>query len=175
MRLINLAPVASLAIFAFAALADRPGSAHSTAHSTPAPVKVAPASIGKFSVVRLLDKMAAVEFNGEIEQGDAKDLSRFASKLHREGLSVDVLRLNSPGGNVEGALDLVEVVKRLKLATLVGAGDECASACFFIFLAGDGRWADRQALIGVHAVVNADSGRLDDDAKATSSTSLNSP
>jgi hypothetical protein len=71
--------------------------------------------------------------SGEIQKGDADKLAKvFIQYAGFEGL----LTLDSPGGDVEEALRIASFVKALHLQTRVAGGGTCASACFFIFLAG---------------------------------------
>lgn len=62
--------------------------------------------------------------------------------------------LNSPGGRVFPALNIARAINSAGLNTSVPKGDECDSACSFIFLAGRERIAD--GLLGVHQVSGVD-------------------
>ena len=46
---------------------------------------------------------------------------------------------------------MADWVKSAKISTNVGQGATCASACFFIFAAGETKYASTSARIGVHA------------------------
>lgn len=73
---------------------------------------------------------------GPIELGDD---ARLAEALKRRP-ALRVLRLDSYGGSVKGALELGEAVRRARLTTLVDAArDVCDSACTMIFAAGVAR------------------------------------
>lgn len=73
---------------------------------------------------------------GAIEMGDAHAL---ATRLKADP-GLRVLRLDSYGGSVKGAIELGEIVRRAKLTTLVDASrDVCDSACTMIFAAGVAR------------------------------------
>ena len=63
---------------------------------------------------------------------------------------IDVLILNSPGGSVQAALLVAEEVHDRKLITFVPPSGTCASACAFIFFAGEGRLAAGR--LGVHQI-----------------------
>ncbi|CAN7686865.1 hypothetical protein LJR030_003147 [Rhizobium sp. LjRoot30] len=58
--------------------------------------------------------------------------------------------LNSPGGVVQSALLIAEEVKERRLSTIVPTGSGCASACAFIFLAGESR--EVRGALGVHQI-----------------------
>ena len=73
---------------------------------------------------------------GVIEQGDD---ARLATALKRRP-DLRVLRLDSYGGSVKGAIALGEAVRRAGLTTLVDAArDVCDSACTMVFAAGVAR------------------------------------
>lgn len=76
--------------------------------------------------------------SGEIQKGDAEKLAKILVLSHP---FVTHLYLDSLGGDVEEALRIASLAKALHLTTVVASGGTCASACFFIFLAGDSRTA----------------------------------
>jgi hypothetical protein len=77
-------------------------------------------------------------------------------KLTAAGKHIDVISLNSTGGQLgEGAL-IAEAIKARGLATLVEDGAVCASACFLAFAAGDPQTAHPNAYIGVHKAADND-------------------
>jgi hypothetical protein len=63
---------------------------------------------------------------------------------------VTSLRLNSDGGNLLEAVRVADWVKSAKISTNVGQGATSASACFLIFAAGETKYANISARIGVH-------------------------
>lgn len=70
---------------------------------------------------------------GSIEMSDAASFVAFM-RAHPD---VRVLRLDSLGGSVPGAIDLGKAVRRARLTTMVDASrDICDSACTMIFAAG---------------------------------------
>jgi hypothetical protein len=90
---------------------------------------------------------------GEIDLDDAQKLEKlYASKKSLEGkLGVrSVVRLNSPGGEIEGGMQLGEVIRKLGLATEVPASAGCYSACTFAFLGGVDRQVEGK--FGIHAL-----------------------
>lgn len=61
---------------------------------------------------------------------------------------VRVVSLNSPGGHLEPAMEVAEIIHSLGLATYVDRF--CASACTVVFLAGRERWLAPGARLGFH-------------------------
>lgn len=84
----------------------------------------------------LSTREGVVTLRGSIEPGDDAALKAL---LKREP-GLRVLRLDSYGGSVRGAIALGEAVRRARLTTLVDAArDVCDSACTMIFAAGAAR------------------------------------
>ncbi|MBT9373361.1 hypothetical protein [Rhizobium sp. CSW-27] len=78
--------------------------------------------------------------------------AEFTTLAARPG--VKSVSLNSPGGRVFPALEIARAIKAAGLNTIVPPGDECHSACAFIFLAGSERIA--QGKLGVHQISGVD-------------------
>ena len=101
-------------------------------------------------------RQASVSIDGSTARIDGKITwevaAEFASLAGRPGLKS--IRLNSPGGRVFPALEIARAIKAAGLATIVSPGDECHSACAFIFLAGTERIA--QGNLGVHQISGVD-------------------
>lgn len=90
-----------------------------------------------------------IYFNGPIQQGDAQTLLRLLAGRPR---AISSLHLNSPGGSLQEALQLAKVVEKAGLATRVAQDGICASACFFVWLAGTSRFANsREAMLSPRA------------------------
>lgn len=92
---------------------------------------------------------STVRIDGEITPEVAE---WFETVAIRPGLKS--VSLNSPGGRVFPALEIARAIKAAKLNTVVLVGDECYSACAFIFLAGSERIA--QGNLGVHQISGVD-------------------
>ena len=92
---------------------------------------------------------STARIDGEITPAVAADFAALAGRTGLKSVS-----LNSPGGRVFPALDIARAIKAAGLNTVVPAGDECHSACAFIFLAGHERIA--QGKLGVHQVSGVD-------------------
>jgi hypothetical protein len=88
-----------------------------------------------------------IEISGEIEHGDLQSFAKLA--LEAKGLRNIVL--SSPGGDVIEAIRIGELVRSLRLLTLVDNRGPCSSACFFIWLNGQYRvsW-NNKGKIGIH-------------------------
>ena len=93
----------------------------------------------------------ALHLTGRIDSKDAAAFADAVGKLMAAGKRVDVVSLNSTGGQLgEGAL-IAAAIKAWRLATRVEDGAVCASACFLAFAAGEPRTAHPNAYIGVPA------------------------
>jgi hypothetical protein len=106
----------------------------------------------------LKDGRIVISLSGEIAEGDTDTLKAAIKASNDAGKLVTSVRLNSPGGNLLEGVQLAEVVKFAKMATNVGQGATCASACFLIFAAGETKFANYTAQIGVHGASD-ESGR----------------
>ncbi|MET4207726.1 hypothetical protein [Bradyrhizobium sp. LA2.1] len=113
-------------------------------------------SFGDISTAATLKSIATKEghvlisISGEIVEGDADALKATIKGANDAGKFVSGIRLNSIGGNLLEGVKLSETVKFAKMATNVAQGATCASACFLIFAAGDTKFANYTAQVGVH-------------------------
>lgn len=83
---------------------------------------------------------AGITISGPIQTGDARRLARFILEMpERKDKLLLLLELNSPGGSVEEALKIAQLVDRGLVQTWVPRGAVCASACFIIWAAGQER------------------------------------
>lgn len=98
----------------------------------------------------LKDGRVIIAISGEISPGDSDALKAAIKTANDAGKLATSIRLNSEGGNLLEGVRLAEVVKFAKMATNVGQGATCASACFLIFAAGETKFANYSARIGVH-------------------------
>jgi ATP-dependent protease ClpP protease subunit len=96
--------------------------------------------------------------SGQIFAGDAEKLTRtLLAPLPDKPFLIAEIVLDSEGGDLNEAVRIASLIKGLHLDTRVRGGGRCASACFFLFLAGDKRIAGehvggemRQGRIGLH-------------------------
>lgn len=106
----------------------------------------------------LKDGHIVIAISGDIAEGDTDSFKAAIKAANDAGKLVSSVRLNSSGGNLLEGVQLAEVVKFAKMATNVGQGAMCASACFLIFAAGESKFANYTAQIGVHGASD-ESGR----------------
>jgi hypothetical protein len=79
----------------------------------------------------------------------------------------DVVLLSSPGGNLDQALIMGEIIRARGLATAVGTADSsgriarsfCASACVLVYAGGAPRYGIEGSVLGVHRFTNSLPGR----------------
>jgi hypothetical protein len=96
------------------------------------------------------DGRIVVSISGDITEGDTEAFKAAVKAANDAGKLVTSIRLNSVGGNLLEGVKLSEAVRFAKVATNVGQGATCASACFLIFAAGETKFANYTAQIGVH-------------------------
>jgi hypothetical protein len=85
-----------------------------------------------------------LRLSGEFQDGVSDAL---ASAL-AEHPSIRRLELDSPGGNTDQALSMAALAEKYSLSTFVG--DQCASACTIVFVAGRERLSTAAAKLGFH-------------------------
>jgi hypothetical protein len=79
----------------------------------------------------------------------------------------DLVLLSSPGGNLDQALVMGEIIRSRGLATAVGTADAsgritrsyCASACVLVYAGGTPRYGIEGSVLGVHRFTNSLPGR----------------
>ena len=95
-------------------------------------------------IVRGIRQGSEIEYLGEIVSGSAAELRKVLAQYP----SAKVLHLNSPGGEIEEAHRMLELVRERGLTTTVDK--LCDSACTLVFLAGRQRVIAPGAEIGFH-------------------------
>jgi hypothetical protein len=103
-----------------------------------------------FKSIATKDGNVLISISGEIVEGDADALKAAIKAANDSGEFVSGVRLNSLGGNLLEGVKLSEIVRFAKTATNVAQGATCASACFLIFAAGETKFANYTAQVGVH-------------------------
>jgi hypothetical protein len=111
---------------------------------------VDPVIAATFKNITSKDGHVIVLISGEIAQGDADLLKAAIKNANDAGKYVSGVRLNSIGGNLLEGVKLADAVRFAKIATNVAQGATCASACFLVFAAGDTKFANYGAQVGVH-------------------------
>jgi len=118
-----------------------------------AALSTAPAAAAQFESARLSDGAPIVTIVGEIVPGDEE---RFMRVLPDEGTVV--VGLVSPGGAVDPALAIGELIRLRGYVTVVPHEAECTSSCALIWLAGWERFITGEGRVGFHAVWFDDGG-----------------
>src|SRR5260370_18013409 len=109
-----------------------------------------PATAADLKSAALKDGRIVISISGDIAEGDNDGFKAAIKIANDAGKLVSSVRLNSPGGNLLEGAQLAAVVKFAKMATNVGQGATCASACFLVFASGENKFANYTAQIGRH-------------------------
>jgi hypothetical protein len=107
-----------------------------------------------------------IKLDGKIEQNDPLLLMTVLDSSKSKNVKVWGILLNSAGGSVDAGLQLALIIRQNHLSTFVTTNNTCTSACFYLFAAGEKRWAENGAKVGVHSA--AENGLETD--KATAAT-----
>lgn len=75
------------------------------------------------------------KLDGEITRGDLEKIKRMITQLP-ERYSLDLVCLNSPGGNFAEAIKIGSYFRKEKISTRLTKGAVCESACAIIFMSG---------------------------------------
>jgi len=78
-----------------------------------------------------------INLSGEIKPKDAEKLAVY----YKTNNIAKSIFIDSPGGDLIEAIRIAEIVQLLQLQVVVPKGKYCTSACFLVFLAGNGRTA----------------------------------
>jgi hypothetical protein len=97
------------------------------------------------------EKITVILGEGPIERGDAERLEKVIPLAGRDRYGNIPLYLNSPGGSVEAAFDIVRVMDREEFSALVASGDRCASACAsIVYISARFHQVLGTGLLGIH-------------------------
>lgn len=112
-----------------------------------------PASAMEFSTVTTPEGLRIVSGVGPIVAGDAGLLAIALRSADKDAFGNKRLALNSTGGDVLAALEMVKVMDQEKVSTIVvGPKTECASACAqILFLSGVHRFVLDGGRLGLHS------------------------
>lgn len=83
---------------------------------------------------------------------DPDAATRVEAQLEALGEYIKVVRLDSPGGSVDDAIKIGEMIRAHGFDTLVETGALCASSCPLVFAGGVHRTAEAGAAVGIHQV-----------------------
>jgi hypothetical protein len=89
----------------------------------------------------------AIYLEGTIEQGDATNIAL----LLQRSSPIDLVSLNSPGGDLREGIILAKLFQELRLSVLVSRSSICASACAVAFMGGRERVIQEGAVVELHA------------------------
>jgi len=99
-------------------------------------------SLGANAAV-IIDAPPFVYFVGSIERTDAK---RFGEIVGRNiGRKKHMVRIDSPGGDVNAAMEIGRIIRVNEMAVVIDNGATCASACVLILAAGTTKIVDPNA------------------------------
>ena len=119
------------------------------------------ASAMTFEVMMMRDE-PAIRARGEIVSGDADRLRAVLTPKARHSFGYYALVLESPGGNVEAALELSRLMDRHHVNTYVAPGGRCVSACAaIVFIAGREHVATPGAFLGFHGCFNLNTRKIE--------------
>jgi hypothetical protein len=93
----------------------------------------------------LLGDGSGIEVSGGFKFGLSKELAQLLSAAPQ----VQYIQLNSPGGRMGEAEQVLELIRRHGLSTYVR--DECTSACVVAFAGGSQRWIGKFGKLGLHS------------------------
>ena len=85
--------------------------------------------------------------HGQIAVGDAE---RFAAHLQSLAAQPDSVAINSPGGIVDEALKIGNLIRAEDLDTRILAGTACLSSCPYVLAGGVERWVSLRGAVGLH-------------------------
>ena len=102
------------------------------------------------SAVDSKDGKTRLDLVGDVTPGDAEAIKLAIQKANSANRIVVTIRLNSKGGNLLESVKIADIVRTGKISTSVLSNSVCASGCFIIFAAGNEKFANYNAQIGVH-------------------------
>ncbi len=110
----------------------------------------APALGAEISRAVTSDGRGALHYDGDVTEGDFKNLKEEVEVMRRSGTPVELILLNSNGGLVAEGVLMGRFLHQNGIATAVERGKHCFSSCISIFAGGVPRTAFPGARMGVH-------------------------
>jgi len=124
-----------------------------------AAMSVLPASAMTFQMLERGDQRQVIA-SGEIDDGDARRLERALDLATRDSHGTKDLLLNSPGGLVDEAFAMADIMDHVGVTTIVPSGAYCASACASVlFVSGKYRTVDKGGSLIIHSCFDARNGQ----------------
>ena len=111
-----------------------------------------------FTILPMPDGLRVVFAKGDIVAGDVERFRVALKSSDRDPFGNKELALNSNGGLVSAAFEIVALMDREKVATIVPPFATCASACVAIFLAGAQRVVLDGGRLGMHSCASIATG-----------------
>ena len=130
---------------------------------------VSPAKAASMHVIDENGKQGIV-IDGPIVTGDNDEFLHALEKVRDK--SNTIVFLSSVGGNGMVAVLIGDLVRRSGMSTAVLEGNDCASGCAMIWIAGVKRIASKNACIGFHGMYDPASGQPSADANAIAGAHL---
>src|SRR5690606_7338556 len=126
-----------------------------------------PAAAMTFTVATTSKGFHVVIARGDIARGDARRLARALEKADRDRHGMKQLYLESEGGLVYDALEMVAVMREVGVSTVVRRDTVCASACASVlFVAGRYRTVEEGGLLAIHSCYDNRNGRAASECNA---------
>jgi hypothetical protein len=130
-------------------------------------VLVLPASAMSFQLLQSGKGQRAVLASGEIDPGDAAGLLAALNLATRSRNGTKQLLLDSPGGHVDEAFAMADVMDQVGVSTVVPARAMCASACASVlFVSGKYRTLQPGGALVIHSCFDERDGAVMTDCNA---------
>jgi hypothetical protein len=91
-----------------------------------------------------------LDASGRIDRDELATLIRYEENYIPDGLTIRGISLNSKGGEINDAKEIVNYVRNAHWTTDIPMGGVCASACVMIWSSGSAKSAQTPSWIGVH-------------------------
>jgi hypothetical protein len=103
-----------------------------------------------YSFHKLNENDIIIDASGRIDPNEASALRRFIANYIPQGLTIRGITLNSRGGEINDAKEVVEYVRNAHWTTGIPMGGVCASACVMVWSSGAVKFASSPSWVGVH-------------------------
>lgn len=108
----------------------------------------------------------AVLIQGQIEEGLSKRIQDLQLERLANGVDAPVVCLNSEGGSLREAVELLDYFIENQILTYVNAGDACLSACAVAFLGGSAFYGNGEGTLVLSRSIHPEA-VLESDSKLT--------
>jgi hypothetical protein len=114
-------------------------------------LSASPAAAMMFLTHQLGEREYLIEGLGTLIDGDGRRLNSSVRAIEDKGGHIVGLTVNSPGGLLQEAGRMADIIRIKNLRVIVRNDARCLSACFLVFAAGRERAVEPDAVIGVHS------------------------